>query len=253
MTTMDHQELWQKYSKTRDNAIREKLLMIYLPLVKLVAGRIKQTLPQTVQTADLEGAGVRGLIQSVDGFDPERGVRFESYASSRIKGAILDGLREYDWLPRSIRTKSKLLERAMEACEARLGRIPMDEEVAAELDLTLEDYHLLLEKVGSVQLLSLDGEPSGVEGVGSFYEVIPDEGAEDPLEVIEHEEERRLVVEWLQELPEQMRRVMVLYYYEELTLKEIGEVLGLSESRICQIHSASIHSLRARLSPEKVA
>lgn len=253
MTFTDNLELWQKYGKTRDKAIREKLLMIYLPLVKLVANRIKQTLPQTVQAADLEGAGIRGLIQSVEGFDPERGVRFESYASSRIKGAILDGLREYDWLPRSIRTKSKLLEKAMETCEARLGRIPTDDEVAAEMNLSLDDYHVLLEKVGSVQLVSLDGEPSGVEGVGSFYEVIPDEDARDPLDAIEHEEERRLVVEWLQELPEQMRRVMVLYYYEELTLKEIGEVLGLSESRICQIHSASIHSLRARLQPEKVA
>jgi RNA polymerase sigma factor for flagellar operon FliA len=250
---MENQELWQKYNRTRDRAIREKLLMIYLPLVKLVANRVKQTLPQTVQTADLEGSGVRGLIQSVEGFDPERGIKFESYASSRIRGSILDGLREFDWLPRSIRAKSKLLERAMDACEVRLGRLPTDDEVAQEMNLALEDYYDLLEKVGSVQLVSLDGEPSGVEGVGSFYEVIPDVDAQDPLETIEHEEERSLVVEWLQELPEQMRRVMVLYYYEELTLKEIGEVLGLSESRICQIHSASIHSLRARLQPEKVA
>ncbi|TKJ42248.1 RNA polymerase sigma factor WhiG [candidate division LCP-89 bacterium B3_LCP] len=250
---MDNLELWQNYRGSSDKAVREKLLLIYLPLVKLVAGRIKQTLPQAVQLADLEGAGVRGLIQSVEGFDLDRGVRFESYASTRIRGAILDSLREYDWLPRSIRAKSKQLERAMEACEAKLGRIPDDEEVAAEMDLPLEEYQELLQKVGSLQIVSLDGEPGGAEGLGSFHEVIPDEDAQDPLERIEHEEEKNLVIYWLQELPEQMRRVMVLYYYEELTLKEIGEVLSLSESRICQIHSASIHSLRARLNPEQVA
>ncbi len=250
---MEHQDLWQTYCKTRDALIRERLLLIYLPLVKLVAGRMKQTLPHAVQLADLEGAGVHGLIQSVEGYDPERGVRFESYASMRIRGAILDSLREYDWLPRSIRSKSKLLERAFESCETRLGGIPTDEDVAAEMGISLDDYHSMLEEVGSVQIVSLDGEPGGAEGVGSFHEVIPDREAEDPLANIEQEEQRQMVVQWLQELPEQMRRVMVLYYYEELTLKEIGEVLSLSESRICQIHSAAIHSLRARLAQEQVA
>lgn len=250
---MDHQDLWKEYCQTRDAALREKLLLNYLHLVKLVAGRLKQTLPQAVQSADLEGAGVRGLIQSVDGFDPERGVRFESYASTRIRGAILDSLREYDWLPRSIRTKSKLLERAFGNCEARLGGHPKDEDVAAEMGLSVDDYRDLLGEVGSVQIVSMDGEPAGSDGAGSYHDVIPDTELEDPLASMERQEERRLVVQWLQKLPEQMRRVMVLYYYEELTLKEIGEVLDLSESRICQIHSAAIHSLRARLGRELVA
>lgn len=249
---MDHQELWQTYRNTREAAIRERLLLIYLPLVKIVAGRMKQTLPRAVQVADLEGAGVRGLIQSVEGFDPERGVRFESYASTRIRGAILDGLREYDWLPRSVRSKSKLLERAFESCEVRVGGIPNDEDVALEMGLSLDEYRSLLEDVGSLQIVSLDAEPAGAEGVGSYHDVIPDDEADDPLNHMEQQEERQLVVQWLQELPEQMRRVMVLYYYEELTLKEIGEVLDLSESRICQIHSAAVHSLRARLAQEEL-
>lgn len=250
---MNLQDLWQQYRETGDNSVREKLLINYLPLVKVVAGRIKQTLPQSVQSADLEGAGVRGLVQAVDGFNPERGVKFESYASNRVRGAILDGLREYDWLPRSIRNKSKSLERAIEACETRKGGIPEDEEVAAELGLSLDEYYDLLEQVGSLQIVSLDAEPERSEGITSYHDVIPDNGIVDPLAGIELEEERKLVVKWLQELPEQMRRVMVLYYYEELTLKEIGEVLNLSESRICQIHTAAIHSIRARLQMEQVA
>jgi RNA polymerase sigma factor for flagellar operon FliA len=250
---MDNRELWQKYRQTGDSDLREKLLLAYLPLVKLVAGRMKQTLPRAVQLSDLEGAGVRGLIQSVDSYDPERGVKFESYASARIRGSILDGLREYDWLPRSLRTKSKSLERAFEACQSRQGGIPRDEDVADELGVSVEDYYDLLEEVGAMQLVSLDEVPEGADGGGSYHDVIPDSEAEDPLYNVERDEQRELIVRWLQELPQQMRRVMVLYYYEELTLKEIGEVLNLSESRICQIHSAAIHSLRARLMHEMVA
>jgi RNA polymerase sigma factor for flagellar operon FliA len=250
---MNLQDLWQQYRETGDNSLREKLLINYLPLVKIVAGRIKQTLPQSVQSADLEGAGVRGLVQAVNSYNPERGVKFESYASNRVRGAILDGLREYDWLPRSIRNKSKSLERAFEACETRKGGIPEDDEVAAELGISLDEYYDLLEEVGSLQIVSLDAEPEKSEGVASYHDVIPDIGTVDPLADLELEEERKLVVKWLQELPEQMRRVMVLYYYEELTLKEIGEVLNLSESRICQVHTAAIHSIRARLQMEQVA
>jgi RNA polymerase sigma factor for flagellar operon FliA len=248
-----NQSLWRDYQHTRDRALREKLVLIYLPLVKWTAGRLKQTLPNTVQVQDLEGAGVRGLIQSVDCFDPDRGIRFESYATTRIRGAMLDGLREYDWLPRSLRTKTKLLERAFETCETRVGGIPADEDVAGELGLSLDEYREMLEEVGSLQLVSLDSEPAGADGEGSFHDVIADPEVEDPLAKIEMEEERRRVLEWLQDLPEQMRRVMVLYYYEELTLKEVGQVMNLSESRVCQIHSAAVHSLRARLAQELVA
>jgi RNA polymerase sigma factor for flagellar operon FliA len=246
----ENQKLWQDYSKSRNQALREKLVLIYLPLVKWTAGRLKQTLPHAVQVEDLEGAGVRGLIQSVEGYDPGRGIRFESYASTRIRGAMLDGLREFDWLPRSLRTKAKSLERAFETCEARLGGIPEDEDVAGEMGLSLDEYREMLEEVGSLQMVSLDGEPANADGEGSFHDVIPDTEADDPLLKIEAEEQRRQVLHWLQELPEQMRRVMVLYYYEELTLKEIGQVLSLSESRVCQIHSAAIQSLKARLQLE---
>ncbi len=249
--------LWREFRKTQDTRVRgdlrEKLVLIYLPLVKAAALRLKHSLPQAVQVDDLESAGVRGLLQSVEGYDPERGIRFESYASLRIRGAMLDGLRELDWLPRSLRGKVKSLERAMGSCEVRLGNIPEDEDVAQEMGLSLAEYHELLEEVGSIQIVSLDTEPAQAEGEGSFHDVIPDADYENPLVKIEREEQRRQVMEWLQELPEQMRRVMVLYYYEELTLKEIGQVLSLSESRVCQIHSAAIHSLRARLHQEMVA
>jgi len=250
---MNTTELWQKYLASRDTVIREKLLLHYLPLVKLVAGRMKQTLPQAVQLADLEGCGMRGLIQSVDGFDPSRGVRFESYASTRIRGSILDGLREYDWLPRSLRTKSKAVEKAMESCQSRQGGIPTDSDVAEEMGLEIDEYRELLEEVGSMQIVSLDGEPEGADSGASFHDVIPDSDAADPLQLVEQDEIRTLVVEWLHDLPEQMRRVLILYYFEELTLKEIGQVLELSESRICQVHSAAIHSLRAKLNQEMVA
>jgi RNA polymerase sigma factor for flagellar operon FliA len=248
-----NQTLWQDFQHNRDRALREKLVLIYLPLVKWAAARLKATLPSAVQVQDLEGAGVRGLIQSIEGFDPQRGIRFESYASTRIRGAMLDGLREYDWLPRSLRSKAKDLERAFSACEIRLGGIPEDEDVANQMGLSLDDYREMLEEVGSLQLVSLDSEPAGANGEGSFHDVIADPEIEDPLTRLEEEEQRGRVLEWLQELPEQMRRVMVLYYYEELTLKEIGQVLNLSESRVCQIHSAAIHLLKARLAQELVA
>jgi RNA polymerase sigma factor for flagellar operon FliA len=245
-----NQSLWQEYNSSRDRALREKLVLIYLPLVKWTAARLKTSLPGAVQVQDLEGAGVRGLIQSLEGFDPNRGIRFESYASTRIRGAMLDGLREYDWLPRSLRTKSKDLERAFEACECRLGGLPEEDDVAAEMGLSLEEYRQMLEEVGSLQLVSLDSEPAGSDGEGSFHDVIADTECEDPLYHLEQEEERSRVLAWLQDLPDQMRRVTVLYYYEELTLKEIGQVMNLSESRVCQIHSAAIHSLKARLAQE---
>jgi RNA polymerase sigma factor FliA len=248
-----NQSLWQEYHSTRDRALREKLVLIYLPLVKWSAARLKTTLPGAVQVQDLEGAGVRGLIQCLEGFDPERGIRFESYASTRIRGAMLDGLREYDWLPRSLRTKAKDLERAFEACECRLGDLPEDEDVAGEMGLTIDEYHQMLEEVGSLQLVSLDSEPAGADGEGSFHDIVADTEVEDPLYRLEQEEERRHVLAWLQDLPDQMRRVTVLYYYEELTLKEIGQVMNLSESRVCQIHSAAIHSLKARLAQELIA
>ncbi len=249
----ENQKLWREFRKNGDPALREKLILIYLPLVKWTAGRLKQTLPQVVQQQDLESAGVRGLIQSVQGFDPGRGIRFESYAANRIRGAMLDGLREFDWLPRSLRTKAKSLEHAFDACEVRQGGTPNDEQVAAEMGLPLDEYLSLLEEVGSLQMVSLDSEPAGADGEASFHEVIPDDDLEDPLAKIEMEEQRRQVLIWLQELPEQMRRVMVLYYYEELTLKEIGLVLDLSESRVCQIHSAAMHALKARVQQELVA
>ncbi len=247
------QELWQDYRRRPTPELREKIVLRYLPLVKWSAGRLKQTLPQSVQVGDLESAGVRGLIQSVEGFDPGRGTRFESYAGTRIRGAMLDGLREYDWLPRSLRSKAKSLEHAFESCEARLGDIPDDEDVAQEMGLPLDEYLELLEEVGSLQIVSLDSEPANADENGSFHDVIADPDVDDPLARIEWEEQRQQVLSWLHELPEQMRRVMVLYYYEQLTLKEIGMVLNLSESRVCQIHSAAIHSLQARMHQELVA
>ncbi|MFH1861255.1 MAG: FliA/WhiG family RNA polymerase sigma factor [bacterium] len=248
----EHQELWREYSRVRDNARRERLVLIYLPLVKVLAGRLKQTLPHSVQLADLESAGVRGLIQSVESYDLERGVRFSSFACARIRGAMLDSLREYDWLPRSLRSKVKSIERAQETCEVRLGCTPEDADIAEQMGLSIAEYRQLQAEVGALQMVSLDEISESAEGTNSFHEIIPDRQAADPQLNVEKEELRQRLREWLLALPDTARKIMILYYYEDLTMKEIGYLLNLSESRICQIHSAAVQALRQRLTNEVV-
>jgi RNA polymerase sigma factor for flagellar operon FliA len=241
-------QLWDAFRLDPSPKAKEALLVAYLPVVKQVASRMKMSLPHSVHLDDLVGSGIMGLINSVENFNPELGFKFETYAIPRIRGAILDGLRDFDWVPRSIRSKEKLLESTITALENELGRIPMDEEIAGRLDLSLSEYHKLVDDVNATTLLSFD-RPLGNDGDSSsnLYDLVADSNNDNPLDMMERKEIRNLLVELINRLPEQDKLVIALYYYEELTLKEIGKVLDISESRVSQIHTKIILSMKTHI------
>jgi len=243
------ERLWKAFLERRDPSAREGLVMAYLYLVKYVAGKIAIGLPSYVDSQDLFGAGLLGLMQALDKFDPERNIKFETYAIPRIRGAMLDELRSQDWLPRSIRKKAKRLEQAYEEVETRLGRAATDEEIARHMGIPLPDYYDLVDEVCLTTLISLDREISNSsEGLYSIVgEELQAAAEHDPSAVVEEKEIREVVRRTLDGLPEKERAVLSLYYYEDMTLKEIGEVLGISESRVCQVHTKAVMRLRARI------
>jgi RNA polymerase sigma factor for flagellar operon FliA len=239
--------LWSKYKATHDPKIKEQIILKYANLVKFVAGRLMITLPPSVEVGDLESAGIIGLIDAIDRFDPQYGVKFESYAIPRIKGSMLDELRKLDWIPRSIRSKTRELEKVIAELEHEKGRPALDEEISQRLNISLEEYFNLLKEVSSVSLLSLDSAIFTDEGnKGELHNVIEDKEEVEPDEAINRDELKELIIRAIDDLPETERLVIALYYYEELTLKEIGQVLQLSESRISQIHTKTILSLRGK-------
>lgn len=246
---VDVAEVWQTFKRNQDPELREQLILRYASLVKYVAGRIAVGLPRTVEFDDLLSYGVFGLIDAVEKFDPQREVKFETYAIARIRGAILDGLRSTDWIPRSVRQKARKLEETVAALESRLGRAATDAEVAEALQLSVDEYHQLLSDVQATTVLSLEeawsqqGEEDGLR----VRETVADPTSEDPEERLTHREMLDELVQALDLLPERERLVITLYYYEGLTLKEIGKVLGVSESRISQIHTKAVIRLRAHL------
>ncbi len=249
VTTDELQTLWEKYSSVHDSKSRDQLLLHYLPLVKQVAGRLKTGMPGSVEYDDLVSTGLMGLIKSLDHFNPTLGNKFETYAVPRIKGAILDGLRDVDWLPRSYRQKSRRLENSLTRLINSLGRVPNDDEIAQDLGLKTDEYYRFIDKIGTASLVSLDIRVSADEegGTGSRHDVIPDDSCSDPLSLIEEKDARKAALKLVDELNDQERSVVALYYYEELTFKEIGKVLKVSESRICQIHTKVIATLRTQL------
>lgn len=242
-------DLWLAYKSHRDQEVRDQLLVHYSPLVKYVAGRVAVGLPQNVEQADLISYGIFGLIDAVEKFDPARGYKFETYAIARIKGAILDELRSIDWVPRSVRAKARSLERAYAKLEATHSRTPNDDEVAAELGLTDEQFHALLGQLSFVgifaldELLSVGGERGESMTLG---DTIPDSG-DGPVGSYEVEEMRQLLAQSINRMPEREKIVLTLYYYEGLTLAEIGQVLGVTESRVCQIHTKAVLQLRSKI------
>jgi RNA polymerase sigma factor for flagellar operon FliA len=239
--------LWSKYKAAHDPKIKEQIILKYANLVKFVAGRLMITLPPSVEVGDLESAGIIGLIDAIDRFDPQYGVKFESYAIPRIKGSMLDELRKLDWIPRSIRSKTRELEKVIAELEHEKGRPALDEEISQRLNISLEEYFNLLKEVSSVSLLSLDSAIFTDEGnKGELHNVIEDKEEVEPDEAINRDELKELIIRAIDDLPETERLVIALYYYEELTLKEIGQVLQLSESRISQIHTKTILSLRGK-------
>lgn len=250
MTTSNKNiELWKQYGVTRDPAIREKLILEYSHLIKFIAGRLNIYFGSNVEYDDLVGFGVFGLIDAIDKYDLNKGVKFETYASLRIRGSIIDSIREMDWVPRSLRQKNKELERAYAEIENTLGHSADDKEVADKLGVSLDEFYKLLNDVSISSMVSLE------EFVEQNYEIgidVPNSSKSDsPERQTELAEMRDILTEAIDKLPEKEKTVISLYYLEELTLKEISAIMKVSESRISQLHTKAILRLRGKLARHK--
>ena len=247
-------ELWRQYKSSGEERLRERLILHYSPLVKYVAGRVGVGLPPNIEQADLVSYGIFGLIDAIEKFDLERAIKFETYAISRIKGAIIDELRAIDWIPRSVRYKAREVEKAYAALEGKLHRSPTEAEVAEELGIKLEDLHTIFSQVSFVNVVALDELMSAGQERGdkmSLVDTLEDTKAEDPVQAFESEETKFLLAKAINTLPEREKIVVTLYYYEGLTLAEIGQVLGVTESRICQMHTKAVLQLRGTLADQR--
>jgi RNA polymerase sigma factor for flagellar operon FliA len=245
----DTQALWLEYRRTKDQALRDRLILTYAPLVKFVAGRLGSGLPAHVDEGDLASYGLLGLIGAIERYDPTREIKFETYAISRIKGAIIDELRAMDWVPRSVRSRARDIERAIGELEARLMRAPTDEEISAKLGITTDELGDTLSEISRTSIAALDElwtVSSGGDQI-ALIDTIEDTGVPDPQAALSQSEMREAVADAISRLPEREKLVITLYYYEELTLREIGEVLGVTESRVSQLHTKAILRLKARL------
>ncbi len=243
-------ELWRAYKATGEPRLREQLILHYSPLVKYVAGRVSVGLPSNVEQADFVSSGVFGLIDAIEKFEPERSIKFETYAITRIRGAMIDELRALDWIPRSVRQKARAVERAYATLEARLHRTPSEPEVAAEMEIAVEDLHAIFGQLSLANVVALEELLHPGTGTGerlSLVDTLEDRAADNPVEVAEDRELRRLLARAVNTLPDREKTVVTLYYYEGLTLAEIGQVLGVTESRVSQIHTKSVLQLRAKL------
>lgn len=236
--------LWQSYKQHHDQEAREQLIKLYFPLVKIIVGRLAIGLPSHVDRDDLLSAGVMGMLDAVDKYDYKRGVKFETYATARVRGAILDFLRAQDWVPVSVRQKAKRVEAVLAGLEQKLGRPPTDAEMAAALEMEVAEYYLLLKDINGYSLLSLDEMADSIWLVDNHADVSPSSLAESA-------EVKRILAGAIDRLPEKERLAVALYYYEGLTLKEIGVTMGLSEGRISQLHTKAILRLRGALSRKK--
>ena len=228
----------------------ERIINECASMVKYVANRIAQRLPTNVEVDDLVSVGVLGLMDAIEKFDPKRGAKFKTYAEFRIKGAILDQLRSLDWVPRSVRQKSRRLERAFGEVEQRLGRSASEDEVADSLGLQIEKFHELMNQVRGISLVNLEeirGANSDGDRTGTFADIVEDVHSENPFASLKLSEMKRLIAATIATLPEKERLVISLYYYEDLNMKEIGGILGITESRVCQIHTKAALRLRGKL------
>jgi RNA polymerase sigma factor for flagellar operon FliA len=239
--------LWQAYRRNRDATLRDRLVLYYAPLVKYVAGRVGTGLPAHVDIADLVQSGVFGLWDAIDRFEPERGLKFETYAMQRIRGAILDELRAQDWVPRTVRSRAREVERALERLETRLQRSATDAEVAAELGITVAELRDLYAQLQLTSVIALDELIAVGRGGTSIAETLPDETAEEPGAFLDSVESRKLLAEAVSQLTDRDQVVVSLYYFENLTLAEIGRVLGVTESRVCQLHTRAVLRLRSKM------
>jgi RNA polymerase sigma factor for flagellar operon FliA len=248
----DTQSLWREYRANKgDKAIRDRLILTYAPLVKYVAGRLGSGLPAHVDEGDLVSYGLLGLIGAIERYDPDRDVKFETYAIARIKGSIIDELRAMDWVPRSVRARARDIERAIAELERKLRRAPTDEEIAEKLGISQDELEESLTDISRSSIAALDElwtvSSSGGDQV-ALIDTIEDTEAPDPQGSLSQTEMKEAIGEAIARLPEREKLVVTLYYYEELTLREIGEVLGVTESRVSQLHTKAILRLKARLS-----
>ena len=243
------EELWLQYRKTKDPAIRESFIKQYTPLVKYVAGKVAVGMPNNVEFDDLVGFGVFGLIDAIDKYDPEKNVKFKTYAVTRIRGAIFDELRLIDWVPRSVRQKTREIESTISSLEAQLGRTASDQEIAGAMGIDEAEYMKVIQKISGTSIISLNdlwysGDENDKVSIGDSIE---SPSSLNPDVMVVNEEVRRVIVEAINELPEKEKKILVLYYYEDLTLKDIGRVLQVTESRVSQLHTKAVLHLRSKL------
>ena len=243
-------DLWKDFFKKRDEQTRNRLMEAYLPIAKYTAERIYVKLPDKVEVDDLISAGVFGLMDAIDAFDPERGVKFETYCTPRIRGAILDELRSMDWVPRLVRSRAHQLERATRTLEAHFGRLPTGEEIASELGLDSQEFERVRRDAHATGIISLNNNYNDSDGEKDLCEIdiVKDDRSEDPVIEAQKRDLKGLLTKGLTRAE---RLILVLYYYEEMTMKEIGATLDLSESRVSQMHSSIIARLKAQLGSRK--
>jgi RNA polymerase sigma factor FliA len=240
--------LWQRYHHDADPGTENELVQQYLPLVKAIVGRLAMTLPPHVEVGDLYSAGLVGLLQAMRNFDPHARVPFESYARFRIRGAVFDELRRLDWVPRSVHERARKVQEVMARLEQELGQTPTETQMAKALGLSLADYLSCLDEVRPTTYVCLDSTQATAHGeTGSLHEVVPDTKQADPADQVSRAELARLIKERIRALPEMQRKVLALYYEEGLLLREIAETFGVSESRICQVHTQAILSVKSYL------
>ena len=242
---VDIRNIWEHYFKYRDIDSRNTLWKHYLPLVKYTAERLLHRFPKNIELDDLQSSGIMGLMDAINKFDPARQVRFETYCVTRIQGTIIDDLRKKDWVPRLVRARAQALSVVYQRLESLFGRIPTDQELADELDMNLDDFYDFQRDANAACLISLDGKPSDPEGEGQCTgaEIIADSKSQNPF----HEVHKRDFIDFVKKgFSRQEQLVILLYYFEEMTMNEIGLTLGISESRVCQLHSSIMVRLRER-------
>jgi RNA polymerase sigma factor FliA len=241
--------IWERYKTEGDPGARERLILQYAPLVKYVAGRVSVGLPASIEHADLVSYGMFGLIDAIEKFDLDKGVKFETYAIARIKGAIIDELRSIDWIPRSVRAKARDLEAALSRLETRLRRAPSEQELADELGVGLKELRQMLTQVSLVSLVALDETFAGGDDNDrqALVDTLQDPRTPDPESAFEDAELRHILADAINRMTEREKTVIVLYYFEGMTLAQIGEILGVTESRVCQMHTKAVLGLRTKI------